>query len=291
MKDPKDFPQLATKIMSERMPQFFPRLRDALSQGIEVKASELLPEEREKFEEILLNEVIPKYFENMEHLTNPPDWMKILSQVELKNRIDELMKSPDANEHFSSVRHINQVLNGVRVLQERYEYFIFVKGRQPKDYQEIDEFLQRPKTSKPKKEYNEADFQIDKWGELLIELYDDDNEWFRFTKLYDKKLSHGESFKWRYSDMGWGGVVRTFLEIAQTSNREGSFVFHKRHIKSRVDKSLRAFFRLDEQSIISLKGRPNHYYPMFKICRYDKNGNLYGGHIFSNEFKELPESL
>jgi len=238
--------------------------------------------------ERMSQKVILELFENIGQNTNPPDWMKKISNVDLLGRINELAKAPNAKDHFSKIQNINQAMDVFRVVKETYEHFIFVNGRKPESFTELDKFNSKPKYSKTKKKYNELDFQIDEWKELLIELDDADENWVVFRKVYNSKPSYEQIFKMRYKELGWGEESRKFLEIASTSNQTGSFIYSNRMLKSRVDRSLRNLFGLEEMAIIAVKKKKYRYYPLFKIYRQDKDGYPYAGHVHSNEHKRLP---
>jgi len=135
--------------------------------------------------------------------------------------------------------------------------------------------LSRKRSPKP---LPDGKFPIKSWDELCIDIHDG-KEKVTFRKVIDDVPS-AVQFDMTYTEIGFAQVSVEFLKICATVNNSGAFHYHDRLVKSRVERKIRNLFEMEDEAIISVKHKKGHYYPLFKIRHYDKDGNSVYGNVY-----------
>ena len=188
---------------------------------------------------------------------------KWLEKYKTKELLDILEKRIDDDSFGSDKGQMESILNTISLLFKREREFQFVKGKEAKTPEEIDALLFPSKKIKGVR--GSLPWDIDKWDELNIVIYESNFREIRFQKIFRGKPSVDSTVKMPVSELNLGNKTN---EILSHFGHKQNIKIENRDAIYRINKALKELFKMDDNPIVSEGGLYTTKFQVYKVDIY-----------------------
>ena len=217
----------------------------------------------ENFKGIFTSKFIDVWKSQIEFGDVNENWLEKYKTKEILDKLEKNLDDGDFGNTDKDRGKLETILNVVTLLYKRDREFQFVKGKEAKTPEEIDALLFPSKKIKGVR--GSLPWDIDKWDELNIVIYESNFREIRFQKIFRGKPSVDSTVKMPVSELNLGNKTNEIL----------SHFGHKQNIKIenrdsiyRINKALKELFKMDDNPIVSEGGLYTTKFQVYKVDIY-----------------------
>tara|TARA_B100000315_G_C14482349_1_gene543492 strand:+ start:29 stop:1096 length:1068 start_codon:yes stop_codon:yes gene_type:complete len=269
----KTFEQLKALVMENKL-----LLKDCIREGKELldmvgKDGKATPElVGETLDLVRLQTSLMKKFSELYALNmieeskkaTPNPYMKDVKTTDMFKDMDNLIKQKKDGLGFTDEDLFPIIIRALAEVNDRKEIYHFKKGTPPKTPEEIDALLFPSKQIKGVR--GSLPWGIDSWDELNIVIYEINFKEIRFLKIVGGRPTDDSAEKIPVKYLRLGDKT---MQILSYFGYNPKVTLTNRNAVSRINRYLKAFFKMEENPIVSKDGK---YTAEFQVQTYDLNG-------------------